>query len=113
MHLKKEDKNVSLFRQKYGLKDKFVIMYSGNIGLYYDLENIIKVTQRFQEFKDVIFAFVGDGSIVGKLKKYASENKLNNVVFIPYQKKEDLNISLNSADVHFVVNAKGIKGVSN
>lgn len=110
--LKKEDKNVGLFRQKYGLKDKFVIMYSGNIGLYYDLENIIKVTQRFQKFKDVIFAFVGDGSIVGKLKKYASENKLNNVIFIPYQKKEDLNISLNSADVHFVVNAKGIKGVS-
>lgn len=32
--------------------------------------------------------------------------------FIPYQDKKDLIYSLNSADIHLVVNAKGIKGVS-
>ena len=37
---------------------------------------------------------------------------MNNVVFVPYQDKEHLVYSLNVADVHLVVNAKGIKGVS-
>lgn len=37
---------------------------------------------------------------------------MSNVIFIPYQKKEDLIYSLNAGDVHWCVNAKGIKGVS-
>ena len=28
------------FKKKYGLDGKFMIMYSGNIGLYYDLEKL-------------------------------------------------------------------------
>ena len=42
----------------------------------------------------------------------ALENKISNIKFIPYQDKKDLNISLNTADVHLVTNAKGIKGIS-
>ena len=37
---------------------------------------------------------------------------MGNVVFIPYQDKEALIYSLNAGNVHWVVNAKGIKGVS-
>lgn len=36
------------FKKKYDLDGKFVIMYSGNIGLYYELVNLIKVVERFQ-----------------------------------------------------------------
>lgn len=100
------------FKEKYNLNDKFIIMYSGNIGLYYDLENIIKVIGKFNEREDIIFAFVGDGTVKKEIEDYATENKLSNVTFIPYQDKTDLVYSLNSADIHWVVNAKGIKGVS-
>lgn len=34
------------------------------------------------------------------------------MVFIPYQDKSSLVYSLNAGDVHFVMNARGIKGVS-
>ena len=37
---------------------------------------------------------------------------MDNVTFIPYQDKADLIYSLNAGDVHWCVNAKGIKGVS-
>ncbi len=106
------------FKKKYNLEDKFVIMYSGNIGLYYDLENIMKVIEKFKagtrnvEGKEVVFAFVGAGSIRDKLVLYKEEHGLDNVVFIPYQDKADLIYSLNAGDVHWVVNSKGIKGVS-
>lgn len=100
------------FKEKYNLKDKFIIMYSGNIGLYYDLENIIKVIGEFKDREDVVFAFVGDGTVKDKVEAYVKENNLSNVIFIPYQEKADLIYSLNAADIHWVVNAKGIKGVS-
>ena len=105
------------FRQRYGLEDKFVIMYSGNIGLYYDLENLMQVIGQFKDVKtadgqEVAFAFVGAGSVLDELVAYKEENHLDNVVFIPYQDKDKLVYSLNAADVHWCVNAKGIKGVS-
>ena len=34
---------------------------------------------------------------------------MENVVFIPYQDKADLIYSLNAGDIHWCVNAKGIK----
>lgn len=111
------DTEVVEFKERYGLQGKFVIMYSGNIGLYYDLENIITVVEKFKNAKaedgrPVMFAFVGAGSVLDKLLQYKREHALDNVVFIPYQDKNKLIYSLNAADVHWCVNAKGIKGVS-
>lgn len=116
--LSADDPGVLAFRRKYGLDGRFVIMYSGNIGLYYDLENIIRVVQRIRpgtraaDNREVEFAFVGAGSVRDKLLHYVKDHHLDNVVFIPYQDKKDLIYSLNAGDVHWCVNAKGIKGVS-
>lgn len=110
--LSKDNPGVKAFRQKYELVGKFVIMYSGNIGLYYDLSNIMNVIAKFKGEKDVVFAFVGEGAVKSELETTAQEKQLDNVVFIPYQPKDELVYSLNAADVHLVTNAKGIKGVS-
>lgn len=109
---------VVAFKKKYGLDDKFVIMYSGNIGLYYDLEKLIEVVEKFKPGtrtagnKEVVFAFVGAGTVLDKLVLYVKDHCMYNVVFIPYQDKTDLIYSLNAGDVHWCVNSKGIKGVS-
>jgi glycosyltransferase involved in cell wall biosynthesis len=112
------DPQVEKFRSKYGLEDKFVFMYSGNLGLYYDLENLMRVLRQFPigtqtpDGRDVVFAFIGDGSIKEKLLICKEEYHLENVVFLPYQDKAELNYSLNAADIHMCVSAQGIKGVS-
>lgn len=111
------NKGVIGFKKEYGLEGKYVFMYSGNIGLYYDLENLIKICKRFEGVKtpdgrDVVFAFVGAGSVLDQLIEYVEKNHLTNVKFIPYQEKEKLIYSLNAGDVHWCVNSKGIKGVS-
>lgn len=106
------------FKERYGLNGKFVIMYSGNMGLYYDLENIMGVIERIKpgtkaaDGREVAFAFAGGGSVLDRLTQYARGHHMDNVVFIPYQDKEGLIYSLNAADVHWCVSAKGIKGVS-
>ncbi len=116
--LENDNDGVLAFKKKYGLENKFVIMYSGNIGLYYDLENLIKVIEKFKpgtkanDGSEVVFAFVGAGTVLDTIKSYVDEHNMTNVVFIPYQDKADLIYSLNAGDVHWCVNAKGIKGVS-
>lgn len=110
--LPEDHEKVLAFKKKYELQDKTVIMYSGNIGLYYDLENLIKVIERFRDRDDVVFAFIGEGTKKKDIENYAAEHDMNNVKFIPYQDKSDLIYSLNAGDVHWVVNAKGIKGIS-
>lgn len=107
-----DNEKIVNFKKKYNIEDKFIIMYSGNIGLYYDLENLIKVIEKFKDRDEIIFAFVGDGTIKNDIEKFVKQHNMKNVRFIPYQRKEDLVYSLNVADVHWVVNAKGIKGVS-
>lgn len=92
--------------------------YSGNIGLYYDLENLMMVVEKIKpgtktaDGRDVVFAFVGAGSVLDKLVLYVKKHHMDNVKFIPYQDKADLIYSLNAGDVHWCVNTKGIKGVS-
>lgn len=116
--LPENNERVLAFKKKYGLDNKFVIMYSGNIGLYYDLENLIKVIERFgtdtrtADGREVVFAFIGAGTVLDKLVSYVKEHNMDNVKFIPYQDKADLIYSLNAGDVHWCVNAKEIKGVS-
>ncbi len=115
--LSHDEEGVRKFNETYGLNNKFVIMYSGNMGLYYDLEGVITVVEKFKGAKtsdgrEVVFAFVGAGAVLNRLTKYKEEHNLENVVFIPYQDKDKLIYSLNAADVHWCVNAKGIKGVS-
>lgn len=113
-----DHERVQAFKVQYGLNDSFNIMYSGNMGLYYDLENLFKIVEHFPkgtkaaDGREVMFPFVGAGSVMDRLKEYKEEHHMDNVIFIPYQAKEDLNYSLNSGDVHWVVNAKGIKGIS-
>lgn len=110
--LDKNNHEIIKFRKKYNIENKFVIMYSGNVGLYYDLNNIIKIFAKYRDNKDIVFAFVGEGAVRDSLVEYVKENNIDNIVFIPYQNKEDLIYSLNSADVQLVTNAKGIKGIS-
>lgn len=107
-----DNERVVAFKKKFGLENKFIIMYSGNLGLYYDLENLMHVIKNFKDRDDVAFAFVGEGSIRDKLVLYKGKFNLENVIFIPYQDKSDLVYSLNAGDVHWCINAKGIKGVS-
>lgn len=110
--LSREHPQVQGFLEKHGLQNKFIVMYSGNLGLYYDLENLIKQTIAFRHLDNLAFVFIGEGAVKAKMQEYVAEHELSQVYFLPYQPKEDLVYSLNAAHVHLVVNQKGIKGVS-
>lgn len=108
----KSNPHITSFLEQHHLSGKYIIMYSGNMGLFYDLENLIKVFAVFKDNDSIRFVFIGDGAKKAELVEYVKENNISNIVFLPYQPKETLIYSLNAADLHIVTNAKGIKGIS-
>jgi len=96
------------FAQRHNLKDRFVVLYAGNIGLSQGLENVLAAAEQLVEHQDIHFLFVGDGPGREQLMARAHSNKLTNVQFLPFQARTCLPEVLGSADISLVVLRKGI-----
>jgi colanic acid biosynthesis glycosyl transferase WcaI len=106
--VKRED---NIFIKTHTLENKFVVMYSGNIGLSQDLENIIYLADSLKNLPDILFVLVGEGASKGKLMKMSSSLGLRNVKFLTFQEKKDLKFSLSAAHIHLILLKKGMKGI--
>lgn len=96
------------FAEEHALKDKFVVMYSGNIGLSQGLENVIWAAERTGDLKDLLYLLIGGGESLEKLKRIAAGSGIENVMFLPYQPKDRLSESLSAADVHLLPLKRGL-----
>jgi len=80
-------------------KTRFVVMYSGVLGVGYDLETVLKAAGFLSEYEDIIFLIRGIGELAPKLEQLIKELNLRNVVldtnFLP---KKKLSTLLRSAD---------------
>jgi colanic acid biosynthesis glycosyl transferase WcaI len=98
------------FARAHGLQDRFVVMHAGNIGLSQNLDVLLEAAERLRDDHRIQFVFVGDGARRAALEQRASERSLGNVLFVPYQPREEMARSYAAADV-FVVSLKpGLAG---
>lgn len=98
------------FRIDHGVNDKFVVMYSGNIGLTQELDTLLDVATQLKDREDIVFMLVGDGASKERLAATAQQRRLTNVRFLPYQPRAELAHSLSAADLHFVSMHPAIAG---
>jgi glycosyltransferase involved in cell wall biosynthesis len=90
------------FRRKHQIDEKFVVMYSGNLGLCQRLEDIVEAAALLRERTEIAFVFVGGGAKQLQLKRSAELRQLKNVRFLPYQPKSKLATSISAADLHLI-----------
>jgi glycosyltransferase involved in cell wall biosynthesis len=89
-------------RQAWGLKDKFVIAYSGNMGRAHEYDTLLDAAEQVQN-KRILFLFIGGGNHVDQLKSSVRARSLEHMFqFKPYQDRESLSLSLGVADVHWL-----------
>lgn len=82
-------------------KEKFVISYTGAIGVANNLQLLLDVAKKLKEKKDIYFRIVGDGAQKEKLKDFVKKENLTNVsIENPVPKKEVTNI-LQDSDILF------------
>ena len=95
--------------QKLGIQsNKKVILYAGNMGEKQGLEIVLLAAESMLNSTDVIFLMLGDGASKARLMKMALDLKLSNVVFAPLQEYEVLPKLLASANVHLVIQKRGV-----
>jgi colanic acid biosynthesis glycosyl transferase WcaI len=96
------EKEDNRFRKQHGLDDRFVVMYSGNMGLCQRLEDLIEAADRLRDQSRIIFLLIGEGVKKRELQETVGSRQLTNVMFLPYQPKSQLADSLSAADLHLV-----------
>ncbi len=93
---------VNQFRSRNGLENRFLVMYSGNLGLTQRLDQFVEAAGLLADDTQIVFAFVGRGSLRTALENQVMRSGLRNVRFFDYQPQEELADSLGAADLHLV-----------
>jgi glycosyltransferase involved in cell wall biosynthesis len=98
-------------RAEWGWDGRFVVLYSGNMGLAHEFETVLGVAEALRDRDEVLFAFVGGGPRRGEIEEQVRRRGLRNVEFRPYQARERLGDSLTAGDVHLVTLRERMAGL--
>lgn len=105
-------KSENPFLIKYQLENKFIVMYSGNMGITHDIESIVNTAELLISNPEIHFLIIGDGAKKARITQMVEDKKLKNVTLLPYQDKKILPYSLASADIGIVTLSEGAESVS-
>ena len=94
------------FIEKHNLSGKFVVLYSGNLGLAGDVDVLLEVAAEITR-NDIIFVIIGEGARKVRMQEKARSLNIENVVFLPWQPVNELTYSFSSADLAVVTLGKG------
>jgi len=91
---------VKPFNTEGNSNERFVVMYSGVLGLGYDFDIVLEAASLLAENKDILFVIRGVGELASRLQRQVRSLNLKNVVFdTSLLPKDKLVALLRSADV--------------
>lgn len=90
-------------RNQYNMKDRFVVMFAGNLGLMQGLDTLVQAAEKLRDHKEILFVLVGDGLDRDRLRSMASELGLENILFVEKQPMSGMPSYLSSADALLVL----------
>jgi glycosyltransferase involved in cell wall biosynthesis len=102
-NLKPVGHSENTFRQEFMLKDKFIILYSGNIGATHNVEALLELAKLLKDEKDVFFMIIGRGERYDHIEKLIAKDCLVNCKILPFQKDNRLNEVIAMADLGVVI----------
>jgi len=98
-------------REAWGWTGRFVVLYSGNMGLAHEFETVLGAAEMLRERPSVRFAFVGGGPRREEVEREVRRRGLANVEFRPYVARDLLGQSLTAGDLHLVTLREGTPGL--
>ena len=98
-------------RRDWGLTNKFVVGYSGNLGRAHEFYTVVTAAEQLRDNGDIVFLCIGGGHLLKELKAHANERGLNNFRFMDYQDQASLKHSLGVPDVHWISLRPEVEGL--
>lgn len=106
------DEDALYYRKLWNIpKSTIVLLYAGNLGKKQGLNIIIDAAYQLQHSVNCIFIVVGSGAHYNELVIKANELKLSNIRFYPLQRYCDLPKLMLLADLHLIIQRKGLANV--
>ena len=96
-------KQDNLFINQYQLDNKFIVQYSGNIGLTHNVEVLVDIAEELQHNPNILFQIIGRGPRKNYLEQLVKDKNLPNCMFLPFQSDEMFPYSLSAADLGVVI----------
>jgi putative colanic acid biosynthesis glycosyltransferase WcaI len=100
------------FVLRNGLTGKFIVVYAGNLGVSSCPEIILDAAANLSKVESIVFLIIGEGIKKDTLIQQADENRLTNVVFLPYQPRSQFAEMLAAANLHLVLLNEESSGTS-
>jgi colanic acid biosynthesis glycosyl transferase WcaI len=90
-------------RQAWGLADKFVLGYSGNLGRAHEFETVLAAAKLLRNDPHITFLMIGGGKRFDELSRAVKDQGLaSSFRFMPYQEQKMVPYSLAVADAHWL-----------
>lgn len=90
------------YKKKYGLENKFVAVFGGNIGLPQELEFLLELAKEYKDRSNIIFLIIGKGAQKEKVVNIINSNKLSNVIIKDYIPRNDYRNLLKQCDIGLI-----------
>jgi len=87
------------FKEREGIKDKFLISYAGILSPFQGLDKILDAAKGLMEYNNIIFYIVGDGMIKSHLETRIKNEHIDNVRILPLQPRDEYFNIVNSSDL--------------
>jgi colanic acid biosynthesis glycosyl transferase WcaI len=93
---------------RLALDGRFVVMHAGSVAYRHGVEVLVEAAGLLTDLPDVLFLFVGGGTMWESLERSARASGLDNVRLLPYQPRADLPLLRACADVQAIVLRRGM-----
>ena len=98
--------------EELNLKDKFIVLYSGNHGYGHEFDTLLSSAKRLsKEYDDIYFIFIGGGVRFNEIQEFKDNNPDSHILTFDYLPIERLNYGLNLADVSIITMRDNWEGI--
>ena len=97
---------------EWGLRDKCVVMYSGNAGLAHRFDEVLGAMRALKDHPELFFLFIGSGPRRKEIVAFAEAHGIENFRYLDYLAREQLRYSLTAPSVHLLTLRSDMAGIA-
>jgi colanic acid biosynthesis glycosyl transferase WcaI len=98
--------------RRLGIEDKFIVQYSGNMGLLHDIDTLVRAAALLRDDERIHFLFIGKGRRRRAAEDLATSLDLRNITWMPFAPRERLNETLSCCHAALISLRPGMQGVA-
>lgn len=88
--------------------EKFYITYCGNVGHTQNIDLLLETAKELRtELKNLSFVIIGDGADRERIQKRVLDERIDNVILLPFQSYEDIAYVFSLGDVGLIISKPG------